>query len=197
MLRVGITGGIGSGKSVVCQVFQTLGIPVFNADEAAKYLMEHDTALMNDIQSLLGKGVYVNGKIDRVKVAELVFADRSLLGQLNKLVHPATIAYADDWMEKQTAPYVIKEAAIFFESGSNTEVQAMIGVYAPKELRITRAMNRSNLTWEKVLSIMNNQMDEDEKMGKCDYVITNDDQSAVIPQVLKLHQLFLNRSSAS
>ncbi len=194
MLKIGITGGIGSGKSMVCQVFQSLGIPVFNADEAARFLMEHDDVLVNNIRSLLGNEVYVNGRLDRERVAEMVFADPALLGQLNQLVHPATVKYANEWMEKQHAPYLIKEAAIFFESGNYTEMQAMVGVYAPRELRLTRAMNRGNITEEKVLSIMNNQMDENEKMAKCDYIITNDDKTAVLPQVLQLHQALLHRS---
>lgn len=194
MLQVGITGGIGSGKSIVCQVFKTLGIPVFNADEAAQYLMQNDTTLMQRIQLLLGDDVYLKGKLQKEKVSDAIFNDPEKLRQLNEIVHPATISYARNWMEQQKAPYLIKEAAIFFESGSYKDMNIMVGVYAPKELRIQRAMSRGNLPLEKVTNIMAKQMDEDEKMKRCDHIIINDGISAIIPQVLELHALFLNRA---
>lgn len=192
MLKIGITGGIGSGKTVVCQVFNSLGIPVFNADDAAKYLMEHDAALKANISELLGSGVYENGKLIKGKVTDIIFRDPSTMALLNAMVHPATIAYAAEWMNRQTGPYLLKEAALFFESGSNTGLDAMIGVYAPQELRVARVMARSNMPREKVLSIIASQMNEEEKMSLCDYVITNDDVTAVLPQVLQLHQRFCN-----
>jgi len=188
MLKVGVTGGIGSGKSVVCQVFQTLGIPVFNADNAARYLMENDAELANSIRKLLGDDVYTNGKLSRAKVSAIVFSDREKLVQLNALVHPVTIRYSRDWFNGQYAPYVIKEAAILFESGSYKDLDATIGVSAPLELRIQRSMQRSHLSREEVLGIMGRQMDNDEKMKRCDYVIINDDVAAVLPQVLELHE---------
>ncbi len=189
MLKVGITGGIGSGKSYVCQVFNALGIPVFNADDAARHLMENDAALIQSICHLLGNSVYINGKPDRAQISAIVFHEPEKLQQLNALVHPATISYANNWFKKQQAPYVIKEAAIFFESGSYKDMDVMIGVYAPQEIRILRAMKRNDVTHEKILSIMAQQMNEDEKMNRCNHVITNDDVTAVLPQVLKLHEL--------
>ena len=195
MLKVGITGGIGSGKSVVCQVFRTLGIPVFNADDAAHYLMENDSTLVQSIQWLLGDDVYKDGKLNREKVSAVIFNDPEKLQKSNAILHPATISYANAWIEKQQAPYIIKEAAIFFESGSFKDIDVMIGVYAPKELRIQRAMSRSGMTREQVLAIMSRQMDEDEKMKRCDHVITNDDVTPVLPQVLKLHRLLLDRGN--
>ena len=194
MLKVGITGGIGSGKSVVCQVFNTLGIPVFNADLAARFLMENDQPLVQSIKSLLGSEVYNNGILDRPKVASIIFGKPELLAKLNALVHPVTIKYANDWLIKQTAPYAIKEAAIFFESGSYSEMDVMIGVYAPQELRISRAMSRGKQTRDEVLNIIARQMNEEEKMKRCDYVITNDEVAAVLPQVLKLHEELMQRS---
>ncbi len=194
MLKVGITGGIGSGKTVVCQVFNTLGIPVFNADLAARFLMENDLQLVQSIKRLLGSEVYNNGTLDRPKVASIVFGKPDLLAKLNALVHPATIKYANDWLEKQTAPFAIKEAALFFESGSYSEMDVMIGVYAPQDLRISRAMSRGKQTREEVLSIIARQMNEEEKMKHCDYVITNDDVTAVLPQAMKLHELLLQSS---
>ncbi len=191
MLKVGVTGGIGSGKSVVCRVFHTLGIPVFNADDTARYLMENDEHLVHHIKALLGEDVYSDGKLDRAKVSEIIFREPQKLQQLNSLVHPATISYANGWFARQAAPYVIKEAAIFFEGGSYKEMDMMIGVFAPAELRIERATKRSNMTREKVLSVMAQQMNENEKMSRCDHVITNDDVHAILPQVLKLHDLLL------
>ncbi len=191
MLKVGITGGIGSGKSMVCQVFTTLGIPVFNADDTARYLMQNDVSLIMGIRDLLGDDVYVDGKLDRAKISAIVFRSPDKLEKLNALVHPATIAYANNWFDKQEAPYVIKEAAIFFESGSYKEMDVMIGIYAPQELRIQRTMKRNNLSREKVLSIMDHQMDGDEEMKLCDHVIVDDDVTAVLPQVIQLHELLL------
>jgi dephospho-CoA kinase len=196
MLRVGITGGIGSGKSIVCQVFATLGIPVFNADNTARHLMEHDAALVHGISSLLGADVYDNGLLNRAKVSSIIFKDPAKLEQLNALVHPATIQYAKDWFNSQSAPYVIKEAAIFFESGSNVDMDVMVGIFAPEELRIQRTIDRSKLTRAQVVDIISRQMNEDEKMKRCDYVITNDDLSAVLPQVLQLHTTLLARASS-
>ncbi len=188
MLRLGITGGIGSGKSVVCQVFQTLGIPVFNADDAAKWLMENDSELVASIKKLLGDDVYNSGHLNRTRISSLVFADKNKLEQLNQIVHPATRLYAKKWFESQTSLYTIKEAALFFESGTDKDVDVMLGVYAPLELRISRTMKRSSLTREQVLAIISKQMDETEKMKLCQYVITNDDQNPLIPQVLQIHQ---------
>lgn len=192
MLKVGITGGIGSGKSVVCQVFATLGIPVFNADGAARHLMEHDAALVAAIKKLLGEEVYSGDRLDRAKVSSIIYSQPEKLAQLNSLVHPATITYSQNWLAQQLAPYVIKEAAIFFESGSNKGMDVMLGVYAPVELRIERAIRRGGLSREKVQEIMAQQMDEDEKMKRCDHVIINDDRTAVLPQVLRLHAQFGN-----
>lgn len=194
MLKVGITGGIGSGKSVVCEVFKSLGIPVFNADDTARFLMENDENLVREVRKLLGDEVYTNGKLDRKKVSAIVFLEPEKLKKLNALVHPSTIRYSKRWMENQSAPYVIKEAAIFFETGSNKEMNVMIGVSAPQELRIQRAMERSKITREKVLTIMAQQMSEEEKMRKCDFVILNDGRTPVLPQVMKIHEWLMAKS---
>jgi len=193
MLKVGITGGIGSGKSVVCQVFQTLGIPVFNADDAARYLMENDAHLISNISLLFGKDIYKQGKLDRANVSAIVFNDAAKLQQLNALVHPATISYAHNWFSMQQAPYVIKEAAIFFESGSNKDMDVMIGVSAPLSLRTNRAMQRTSLSETEVKARIAKQMDQEEKMKLCDYVIINDEATAIIPRVIELHGLFLQK----
>ncbi len=188
MLKVGITGGIGAGKTLVCQVFETLGIPVFYADTVAKQLMETDAKLVAGIQKLFGDKIYNEGKLNRAELSAIVFQDPSMLDKLNALVHPAVIEYGRKWMNEQKTPYVIKEAAIFFESGSNKDMDLMVGVYAPKDLRTLRAMQRDSVAADKVLERMSAQMNEDEKMDKCDYVITNDGVEAIIPQVLDMHK---------
>ena len=197
MLKVGITGGIGSGKTTVCQVFKTLGIPVLYADKIGRYLMENDAMLMDGIKMLFGNNIYKAGKLDRSKIASVAFSKPEILTELNKLVHPVVIRYGKQWMDSQKAPYVIKEAAIFFESGSYTDMDIIVGVYAPQQLRMQRTMERDNISQEKVQERMAQQMDEDEKMKRCDKVIINDDKQAILPQVLKLHELFLEKAGAS
>lgn len=192
MLKVGITGGIGSGKSLVCRVFETLGIPVFYADTEAKQLMETDALLVAGIKQLFGDDIYQSGKLDRAKVSSIVFNNPVKLEQLNALVHPATIQYGKKWMERQKSPYIIKEAAVFFESGSYKDMDVMIGVSAPKDLRMLRTMQRDSIPAEKVLQRMANQMDEEEKMDRCDFVITNDGMEAIIPQVVDIHRKLLS-----
>lgn len=192
MLRIGLTGGIGSGKTTVAKVFETLGVPVYYADEAAKRLMNEDEALKNQLQQQFGKEIYVDEKLDRSYLASIVFNDNKKLALLNSIVHPATIEDATRWMQQQNTPYTIKEAALIFESGSQKNLDKVIGVYAPVPLRIERVIKRDNIRKEEILLRMNKQMDEEQKMRLCDYVITNDEEQLVIPQVLALHELFLS-----
>ena len=192
MLKVGVTGGIGSGKTIVCRVFQTLGVPVFNADDAGRYLLRNNVQVKAAVRSLLGDGVFENGFPVPSKIASAVFGNPELLAGLNAIIHPATIAAANDWMSAQHTPYVIKEAAIFFESGTFTEMDVMVGVSAPLEVRINRAMARSGMTRDDVLSRINRQMDEAEKMRRCKFVLVNDDVRPLLPQVLELHQALLS-----
>ncbi|MEO8110345.1 MAG: dephospho-CoA kinase [Ginsengibacter sp.] len=191
MLKIGVTGGIGSGKSVVTQMFAVLGIPVYYADEASKRLMAEDEKLKSTIIHHFGSGAYTDGILNRHFLANLVFNDSEKLSILNSLVHPATIADAAAWMQKQKAPYVIKEAALIFESGSNKDLDYVIGVDAPKELRIQRAMARDNISAAQVKERMKKQMDEGEKLRLCDYIIVNNEHQMIIPQVLALHEKFL------
>jgi dephospho-CoA kinase len=195
MLKVGITGGIGSGKSTVAKVFEVLGIPVYNADDASKKLMNTDDTLKEKIQLAFGKAAYTNGLLNRPYIASIVFNNPAQLALLNAIVHPATIKDAAGWMQRQSAPYAIKEAALIFESGSQQTLDTVIGVYAPSALRIHRVMQRDKVSREEVINRMNKQIDETIKMRLCDYVICNDDQQLVIPQVVKLHeQLLINAS---
>jgi dephospho-CoA kinase len=190
-LRIGLTGGIGSGKSMVAGIFKVLGIPVFDADKAAKEVMQSNPALRKAIIEKFGEAVYPGGKLDRKYLASLVFTDSFQLEILNALVHPHAILAAEEWAARQEAPYTIKEAALFFEAGSAIGFDYMIGVYAPQHIRIQRAMHRDNLTREEVRNRMSKQIQEDIKMRLCDFVIVNDEQQLLIPQVLKLHNRFL------
>lgn len=190
MLRIGLTGGIGSGKSVVAKVFETLGIPVYYADDAAKMLMNMNAELKAAIIKNFGEGSYTNGELNRKYMATIVFNDKEKLELLNSLTHPATIRNAEEWIKQQTSPYIIKEAALLFESGANKILDHVIGVYAPLPLRIKRVMARDGATEEEIMKRINRQMDEKKKMKRCDFVITNDEQELVIPQVLELDKKF-------
>lgn len=191
MLRIGLTGGIGSGKSTVARIFDVLGIPVYSADDASKRLMAEDPELKKSIINSFGKESYVEGELNRKYLSDQVFNDNKKIELLNSLVHPATIKDAELWMKKQNAPYIIKEAALIFESGSNKFLDFVIGVQSPLLLRMQRAIQRDNVTVEKVEARMKLQMDEDEKMSLCDFIIINDEKQMLIPQVLLLHEKLL------
>ena len=199
---IGLTGGIGSGKSTIAKVFANLGVPIFDADAAAKNIMNTSEVIKEKLMAAFGEQIYAYdnefGKkadvklkeavLDRVYLSKLVFSDPYKLELLNSIVHPITIQAALDWAASQTAPYVIKEAALFFESGSIAGVQKMIGVTAPKALRIHRVMKRDHCTKEEVEKRMIHQIDEALKMKLCDWVIVNDNQHLVLPQVIALHE---------
>lgn len=177
---------MGSGKSTVAKIFSLLGVPVYDADQISKSLYETDVELMQQVKRHFGEDVYTGEKLNRQKLASLVFNHPEKLALLNSLVHPLTIRHAEEWMRAQTAPYVIKEAALIFESGSAAGLDAVIGVSAPEELRIQRAKERDHLTRQDVINRMRRQIDEDMKMKLCDFIIFNDETRLVIPQVLVL-----------
>jgi len=185
--RVGITGGMGSGKSTVAAIFETLGVPVYRADDAAKRLMNEDPVLKAQLIENFGEAAYVNGSLNRPYLASTVFNDTGKLALLNSFVHPATINDGEKWMQQQTAIYAVKEAAIIFESGSQRYLDYIIGVYAPTALRLYRSMKRGPVTREEVIARMDRQMDDSIKMKLCDTVIINDEQQALIPQVMTTH----------
>ncbi len=194
MLKIGITGGIGSGKSTVSSIFKVLGIPVFDADTYAKMIMQTDHELKAALIDLFGDASYHQGQLNRKYIAEIVFKDPSQLEKLNALVHPATVKAGEEWAVKQNSPYTIKEAALFFESGSAAGMDYIIGVYAPQHIRINRVMQRDGVSREEVLNRMKRQIQEEVKMRLCDFVIINDDQRLLIPQVLQLHHTFITES---
>lgn len=194
MLKVGLTGGIGSGKTTVAQIFKVLGVPVYNSDEEAKRLMDEDGNLKSQIRKAFGEESYSEGKLDRKYLASQVFNNSGKIELLNSFVHPATIEDAAEWMKRQKSPYIIKEAALIFESGSDRFLDKVIGVSAPLDLRISRTMKRNGISKEEVLNRMELQMDEAEKLSRCDYIIFNDEEQMLIPQVLSLHERFLNNT---
>jgi len=191
MLKIGLTGGMGSGKTIVSRIFSVLGVPVFYADDAAKTVMNEDAKLKQKIMSLFGADAYIEDQLNRKYISSIVFNDPFKLEQLNALVHPVTIAAADKWMQQQTTLYVIKEAALMFEAGAAAHLDYVIGVFAPQAMRIQRAMQRDGITREEALARINNQVDDNIKMKLCDFVIVNDEQQSVLSQVLKLHEKFL------
>ena len=191
MLKIGLTGGMGSGKTIVSRIFSVLGVPVFYSDDAAKTVMNEDVELKKKIISLFGAEAYTEDQLNRKYISSIVFNDPFKLEQLNALVHPVTIAAADKWMQQQTTPYVVKEAALMFEAGAAAHLDYVIGVFAPQAMRVQRAMQRDGITREEALARINNQVDDNIKMKLCDFVIVNNEQQSVLSQVLNLHEKFL------
>jgi len=195
VLRVGLTGGIGSGKSTVAQIFEVLGIPVYYADISAKKLMNENAELRSAITTIFGEQAYVNKILDRKYISSIVFSDPAKLQQLNSLVHPATKKDGEAWMHQQSSPYAIHEAALIFEAKVSDRLDQVIGVSSPLELRIKRAMERDKVNRDEVLKRMDQQLDEELKMSNCDFVLINDEQQLLIPQVLELHEKLIGLSN--
>jgi dephospho-CoA kinase len=190
MLKVGITGGIGSGKTTVCKVFETLGIPIYYADDRAKFLMNTDEFLVTEITKIFGEQAYLSiGELNRPHIASIAFSDKNVLQKLNALVHPVVHRDSEKWfLEQQNVPYVLKEAALHFETGGYKMLDKMITVFAPKEVRIERVMKRDKRTVEEVEARINNQMPDSEKVKLADFVIYNDGSQSLIQQIYTIHQ---------
>lgn len=190
MLKIGITGGIGSGKSTVCKVFSLLNIPIYNTDEEAKKLLYFNDDINTQVVKSFGDGVLGNDKlIDRSKLAEIVFTDKEKLNTLNNIIHPAVAEHFNNWCRQQkNAPYVLKEAAILFESGAYKAVDKVISVVAPVNLKIERTIKRDNTTAELVQQRMNNQTSDEEKTKRSDFVIKNTEKELLIPQIIAIHE---------
>jgi dephospho-CoA kinase len=187
-LKLGVTGGIGAGKTSVCRVFSVLGIPVFSADTEAREVMDIDTGIILRINTIVGKDLYINGSLDRAELAKLIFNNNRLLEKINSLVHPVVFSRFREWEKKQSAPYVIMEAAILFESGASKVVDRILTVVAPMEERVGRVIHRSNLTREQVMERMRNQMSDSERISQSDYTIHNSENDMIIPAVLDIHE---------
>lgn len=188
VIRVGVTGGIGSGKTTACRVFSALGIAVFSADERAGEIMGKDPGIIDRINSIAGKDLYLNGTLDRKELASLIFNDYSLLEKVNSLVHPVVMDNFNKWKDEQTSPYVIMEAAILFESGASKLVDKVVTIIAPMEERVDRVIHRSHFTREQVLDRMRNQMNDEARVKLSDYVIYNAENDMIIPAILEIHQ---------
>ncbi len=191
MKRVGLTGGIGSGKSTVAGMFMDLGVPVYNSDTEARRLMNEDEALQEQIIALLGKEAYREGVLNRPFISEKVFRDRMLLEKLNKIVHPAVRKDFRAWAGRQAVPYVLQEAAILFENGSSGEFDLMILVTAPKKLRIKRVQERDNLSEAAILERMKHQWPEKKKKALAHFVIENTDLEKTRRKVQKIHETLI------
>ncbi len=192
--KLGITGGIGSGKTSVCRVFNVLGIPFFSTDPEARKIMESDPEIIKRINSIAGKNLYTNGSLDRTALASIIFNNNSLLKKVNTLVHPLVFENFEKWQKEQDAPYVIMEAAILFESGASKLVDKVATVVAPLEERLDRVIQRNNLTREQILERIRNQMDDESRIKLSDYVIHNSENDMIIPAILKIHEDILKNN---
>lgn len=200
VLKVGITGGIGSGKTTACKMFEQLGIPVYYADERAKYLMQHEHYLIDEIKKNFGEDVYENGKLNRKVLADKVFHNKSRLTILNSLVHPAVFLDNERWAEEQRiklVPYILKEAALLIESGSSKKLDKLIVVTAPLDLRMKRVSERDQSSIEEVMARVRNQISEEEKVKLADFVIRNTKDTAYLQkQVEQVHRELLDSAIA-
>jgi dephospho-CoA kinase len=199
MLKIGVTGGMGSGKSTVCNVFRNLGVPIFTADSEGKELLNKDNETKEKVIAAFGEEMYTaEGKVDRNRMAQLVFNSPKELEKLNSIIHPRVKERFEQWAKRYSnRPYVIKEAAILFESGSYQDLDKIISVFAPKKQRIGRIIERDETTREDVERRMRFQYSDEERNELADFIIMNDDgqQVNLLPQVMELHELFLNETS--
>jgi dephospho-CoA kinase len=192
---VGVTGGIGSGKSLVCRIFLVLGVPVFNADAEARMIAESEPEVMDAIRKRFGDDVYQDNRLQRKKLAEKVFGQPSELEALNAIIHPAVRGQFSKWVAGHaTHSYLIKEAAIMFESGTYKEMDFLVHVSAPVEMRIDRVMLRDGMSREEVMQRIGNQWPDKERERLSDHIIRNDDTELIIPQIIRLHGLFQSRA---
>lgn len=188
-IKVGITGGIGVGKSYVAKIFKTMGIPVYDADTEAKKLMKSHPDIKENLIREFGENTYTKeGELDNKYLAKLVFDNTEKLNKLNAIVHPVVIQHGRDWGERQKTEYSLKEAALLFESGSYKELDYTILVTAPIDVRIARVMGRDGVDREAVLQRIAKQMPEDEKATLADFTVANDGVSALLPQIMEIHK---------
>ena len=200
MLKIGVTGGIGTGKSTVCKIFETLGVPVFYADDESKKILLQDEQVHSELRNLYGEEIFFEGIPDRKKIASIVFSDRKKLEQLNAILHPAVIRKSEEWFQTQKGiAYAIKEAALIFEIGGEKLLDKVIVVSAPEDVCIARIVKRDGISEQEVKSRIKNQMPQSSKEELADFIIRNDDTQLLIPQVTKIHHeiLQLEESTSS
>lgn len=191
MVIVGLTGGIGSGKTTILKYFESFGVPVYIADDEAKALMNRSKVIKRKLIDLFGESAYKNGKLNRPYLASKIFNDQILLSKMNAIVHPKVASHFKRWLKKQDAPYVVKEAAIIFENNLESKYNYIITVVADEDLRIKRIMERDEASKEKIKSIISNQLPDAEKIKKSDFVVINNDLTAAKTQAFEIHQQIL------
>jgi len=192
MLKAGLSGGIGSGKTTVSKVFQTLGVPVFYADDTVKTLYNTDKQLQQAMLKLCGPAIYDNGRLQTKVLAALIFNDDRLLARVNELTHPMLLTAFTKWAQEQKAPYVLLEAAILFESGIADEMDINISISALEDIRIIRVMQRDNCSEEEIRQRMSKQWSDEQRNAKADYLIINDNREALLPQITTIHEKIIN-----
>ncbi|HUM45987.1 MAG TPA: dephospho-CoA kinase [Chitinophagales bacterium] len=193
MLKIGITGGIGTGKTTVCRIFETLGIPVFNADEESKKMLMEDAEVARAVKAVFGASVYHDNVLNKKELAAIVFSDPEKLAKLNAITHPAVFRKFEAWCSlKQQASYVIKEAALIYEAGADAALDAVIVVTAPEALRLKRVARRDRVSDEDIRLRMKHQWPEEEKIKRAKFIIHNDEEHLLIPQVLTIHHTLLH-----
>ena len=192
-LKIGLTGGIGSGKSLVCEIFGILGVPVYQSDQEAKSIINTDRDVREQMIREFGEDIYLATGINAAKLSGIIFKDKSALEKVNSIVHPVVRKSYSEWCQiNKHFPYHVKEAAILFESGTYRDVDRVITVFAPLEVRLKRVMDRDGSNESLVRARMNNQLPEEKKVKLSQHVIYNDNVQPVLSQVLELHELFLS-----
>lgn len=193
MMKVGLTGGMGTGKSIIAEIFKILKIPVYEADSKAKLLMESDNQLMSELIKAFGKNIFSHSHLIPSLLAQIVFNDRKALNKVNSIVHPYVMKDFDRWIQSQNdCPYIIMESAILIESNLYTKFDKIICVTSPLNIRIERIMKRDGVTEDIVKQRISNQFDDEEKLSRSNFIIYNDDNIMVLPQVLDVHNQLLN-----
>ena len=192
MILVGLTGGIGSGKSTVINYFKELGITCYQADDEAKKLMNLDKGLIKKIKNSFGDSIYINSKLDRKKLSTIVFTDKQKLELLNSIVHPYVNRHFENYCKGLEDIYIIKEVAIIFEIGTQNKFDKIILVRAPKEHRVKRIINRDKCNRQDAINRINNQIADDDKIDQCDFIIDNINLEEISNKVLKIHNSILN-----
>lgn len=193
MFIIGLTGGIGSGKTIVSEVFKSIGISVYNSDIEAKKIMNTDSYIINKLKIIFGNNIYnTNNQLDRKKLANLIFNNKDKLNTLNSIVHPAVKKHFQNWIIKQNSPYVIKETAILFESGIYKDVDKIITVLSPLSLRIKRLILRDNSNKKEIMERVKNQLNDEYKIKNSDFLLNNNEEELILPQILLIHNNLLN-----
>lgn len=196
-LKIGITGGIGSGKSYVCGIFEKMGYPVFYSDQESKRLTLTNETIRKGLTALLGEEIYVNGELNRDFLATKIFSDDSIRKQVNEIIHPVVRAEFQEWAKQQNTPIVFNEAAILIETGAYKTLDYTVLVTADQEVRIRRTMKRDNTSRESVLARMSKQMEDEEKIKIADFVIYNDEQQPLLAQLEEIVEIVLKRNSTN